>query len=386
MVSSVKSRPNHYQTLGLSPTASDQEIAAAFSRAMSAFGARSITGAAQIGAAFEVLRNPTRRRAYDRALGLTSEPKPYQWPITANVRSNGGFVGSAWTNLAKQVASEEPPTPPRRPDLQARLEKGAEPKIASFIASSLREPEHPRISELVAKPAPAQNRERESDAALEQHLAQLLSVRNSGDDNAFGGDVRTLEWKRPALALGGLIVAAGLIGTLGGLWVRGGQEDLPQPEAVSSVAAHETQTNSVTVAVPTPETLQPVSQPQPQPRVPAKIAMVRHQVVAPPPAATAAPVAEASQPAIVPTTEQLQAASEQLAADPLAPAPADAKMPLPNGTIARTIEKIGYSCGTVASVASLEKPGVFKVSCSSGQNYQATPVNGRYHFRKMGGR
>ena len=63
-------------------------------------------------------------------------------------------------------------------------------------------------------------------------------------------------------------------------------------------------------------------------------------------------------------------------------------MPLPNATIARTIEKIGYSCGTVASIAAVEgaSPGVFKVTCSSGQNYQATPVNGRYHFRKMGTR
>ena len=114
MVSSVKSVPNHYQTLGLSPTASDQEIAAAFSRAMGSFGGLSITGAARIGAAFEVLRSPSKRRAYDRAIGLSSEPRSYQWPINATARSNAGLMGSAWSNLAKQVAGDDPPVPVER--------------------------------------------------------------------------------------------------------------------------------------------------------------------------------------------------------------------------------------------------------------------------------
>jgi hypothetical protein len=59
-------------------------------------------------------------------------------------------------------------------------------------------------------------------------------------------------------------------------------------------------------------------------------------------------------------------------------------LPLPNTVIARTIERIGYTCGEVASAAPLGsgEPGVFKVTCTSGQSYQARPVHGRYHFRR----
>jgi hypothetical protein len=57
---------------------------------------------------------------------------------------------------------------------------------------------------------------------------------------------------------------------------------------------------------------------------------------------------------------------------------------LSNGFVARTIERIGYACGDVASTARVEgeAPGVFKVTCTSGQSYRAAPVRGRYHFRR----
>lgn len=64
--------------------------------------------------------------------------------------------------------------------------------------------------------------------------------------------------------------------------------------------------------------------------------------------------------------------------------PVAAKMPLPNAVIARTIERIGYACGAVASATALggDEPGAYKVTCTSGQSYQARPVHGRYHFRR----
>jgi hypothetical protein len=90
------------------------------------------------------------------------------------------------------------------------------------------------------------------------------------------------------------------------------------------------------------------------------------------------------------------ATTDEAAADPLAPVAPDsepepqavaASMPLPSGTVARTIERIGYSCGKVASTAAVDgSPGVFTVTCTSGQRYQASPVHGRYRFRKLGGR
>lgn len=62
-----------------------------------------------------------------------------------------------------------------------------------------------------------------------------------------------------------------------------------------------------------------------------------------------------------------------------------AKLPLPNLVIARTIERIGYACGAVVSATALDgdKPGVYKVTCTSGRSYQARPVHGRYHFRRL---
>ena len=64
---------------------------------------------------------------------------------------------------------------------------------------------------------------------------------------------------------------------------------------------------------------------------------------------------------------------------------ASASMPLPNSVIARTIHRIGYACGDVASTTAVEGAvGVFNMTCTSGQTYQASPVRGRYHFRKVG--
>ena len=51
--------------------------------------------------------------------------------------------------------------------------------------------------------------------------------------------------------------------------------------------------------------------------------------------------------------------------------------------VARTIERIGYSCGQVASTSAVEgAAGVYKVTCTSGQTYRAAPVHGRYRFRR----
>ena len=62
-----------------------------------------------------------------------------------------------------------------------------------------------------------------------------------------------------------------------------------------------------------------------------------------------------------------------------------AKLPLPNLVIARTIERIGYACGAVVSATALDgdEQGVYKVTCTSGRSYQARPVHGRYHFRRL---
>jgi hypothetical protein len=60
-------------------------------------------------------------------------------------------------------------------------------------------------------------------------------------------------------------------------------------------------------------------------------------------------------------------------------------MPLPKAVIARTIGRIGYPCGQVASTTAVDgASGAFKVTCTSGHSYRAAPVRGRYRFRRLG--
>jgi hypothetical protein len=69
-----------------------------------------------------------------------------------------------------------------------------------------------------------------------------------------------------------------------------------------------------------------------------------------------------------------------------APEAVAAGLPLPKSVIARTIDRIGFSCGSVASASAVEgSAGVFRIDCSSGQSYRAAPVQGRYHFRRWSG-
>ena len=48
-----------------------------------------------------------------------------------------------------------------------------------------------------------------------------------------------------------------------------------------------------------------------------------------------------------------------------------------------TIGHIGYSCGSIASATPVGSDGVFTVTCTSGHSYRASPVRGRYHFRRL---
>jgi hypothetical protein len=81
-------------------------------------------------------------------------------------------------------------------------------------------------------------------------------------------------------------------------------------------------------------------------------------------------------------------AAGQAVIEPAVAEPTDsvAAMPLSNKAIARTMQRIGYACGRVTSTAAVEgaAPGVFRVTCTSGYSYQATPVRGRYRFRRLG--
>ena len=78
MDSTVRSRPNHYEVLGLTPAATGDEIAQAFAKELNPLRPRPFGSLAEVTIAYETLRDRTRREAYDIALGL--KPKPTSPP------------------------------------------------------------------------------------------------------------------------------------------------------------------------------------------------------------------------------------------------------------------------------------------------------------------
>ena len=81
MSSTVKSRPNHYEVLGLTPAATGDEIAQAFARELGLLRPRPFGSLAEVTVAYETLRDRIKREAYDISLGLKPKPpgpsKPY---------------------------------------------------------------------------------------------------------------------------------------------------------------------------------------------------------------------------------------------------------------------------------------------------------------------
>jgi hypothetical protein len=110
------------------------------------------------------------------------------------------------------------------------------------------------------------------------------------------------------------------------------------------------------------------------------------------------PVPEAEAPApMLPREEVKPAREEEPAEDAATPPPAEkvkapppppaqgATPPLPNAVIVRTLEKIGYSCGSIVSSSKIEGASGssdYRITCSSGASYRASNRTGRYRFSK----
>jgi hypothetical protein len=382
MVSSVRSRPNHYEVLGLSPAASQDEIAGAFAKAMGMFGTRPVALAAQLSAAFETLRNPAKRRAYDNALGLRPPPQLRPWGIAATQRGGARFADSAWGRSPDQPGPEPRSAAPELPAQPPQPAPFAEPRLPEFIAAALREApnSNPRTTASDVRPQlPPELRVDAQPKAFEPLVPpRRVEADSSREDEA-------INWRRPALAIGALFLVAGSVGVVAGLSAGGDAQ-----EAQAS--------NDVTVPLPTVKAQPRVA--APATAAPAAFAEVQPMRSRPVRRVAAKRTTSTEQPVRL-TEEQLglgastengssESAFVESATDQAAPAvPASesvaAAMPLPKRVVARTLDRIGYSCGEVGSIANVEA-GVFKVTCTSGQSYRAAPVGGRYHFRRWSGR
>ena len=368
MVSSVKSRPNHYETLGLAPSASEDEIGEAFARKMGELRWHPVGSKALICIAYETLRNPVKRREYDRSLGLISKAAPRQWGF-AVAPQRWAFITAepSESGMLRAIEPHVAAAPVRDvPD---------EPRVSSFIASSLRDLARPMGREATPRPPrpdPA------ADARLEREIEQILTAPMAeGEEESF--TERRFGWAKPVLAVGGFVIAAGLVGTLAGLSVTDNQAPAQAEPAAAVGRPPVKQAVASTTPVVSTDEFQLLDQPV---RAAPGHSVSRHR-----PSAWAQKQVRDIQSGDIAAGQgdATQLASEELAADPLAPQPAAAKMALPDKTVARTLDRVGYKCGEVASTAAVEgSSGAFKVTCTSGQTYQAKRVQGRYRFSRSG--
>ena len=65
MATKVTARPNHYEVLGLTPDATGEQVAQAFARELSLLRPRPFGSLADVTIAYETLRDPAKRKAYD---------------------------------------------------------------------------------------------------------------------------------------------------------------------------------------------------------------------------------------------------------------------------------------------------------------------------------
>jgi hypothetical protein len=381
MGSTVKLRPNHYEVLGLTPGASGDEIAQAFAKALSDLRPRPFGSLAEVTVAYEILRDRSKREAYDISLGLKPKPKPPAPPPV---------VPQEWASWAMRASARPTPRPATDPlprpapkaEAPPRPKPVDEPKISPFVAAaSPSEPSNADFREPHPKPrAPAEQQRRPEPAKPRLELptgGDLLHFDESRRFQVAGADLS--QWKIPALAAGALILAVGL-----GAWTgleAGNDDEQAQTE------------NSVTLKVPAAK---PIPDLAGSPLTPAP-SMAEDRSPQPTRAA-ATRVGRSGPPLQIDLPEDRSGDAAQVGQSPadeivIGQAPAEstsveattAKLPLPNTVIARTIGRIGYPCGQVASTAAMEgTAGVFKVTCTSGHSYRAAPVRGRYRFRRLG--
>jgi hypothetical protein len=267
-----------------------------------------------------------------------------------------------------------PPSPFISAAPQARREGLPERGVGSFIAESLREPEGADEPSPEPQPEAEPRPEAEAEASFRPDLGELLAGGGPEEKSATAG------WKRPAMAVGALVLAVGLAGALLGL--RGGETPQPAEPDMAIALPEATPAQDIAALLAPPPVAAPGAIEAP-PAQPAAVAEPRTEPRRPPLqiAAVDDRQPEAGQAA---ESRPEETATEQAVAEAPATGAVAAALPLPNAAIARTIGRIGYACGEVASTEAVEgeAAGVFKVTCTSGQSYRAAPVRGRYHFRR----
>lgn len=118
-----RTNPSHYEVLGVPPTASTEEIRAAYraaARARHPDAGGSVAAMRQLNAAWHVLRDAGRRALYDQSLtGATAAPLPDE---AVSPDATGGGVGDPpdrseeWDGVAEDLLDDTPYGPTSAPE------------------------------------------------------------------------------------------------------------------------------------------------------------------------------------------------------------------------------------------------------------------------------
>lgn len=217
MINSVRPMPNHYETLGLSPAATDAEISQAFARKMSECRWDPMGPSARICIAYETLSNRFKRADYDRAHGLEPTRRLPPLGMTVTQQRWAPFIASMPTNALGQAAKEAAAMPHLSEGYGAEVRTGS--KRSSLIAASFRELARPVGSGFSSKEH-QQGQKQLPEANIEARVQEMLATRPLERGSSRDLEDRQLDWKRPALAVGGCLVAAAFIGAFAGLSLK----------------------------------------------------------------------------------------------------------------------------------------------------------------------
>jgi hypothetical protein len=365
MVDTLKARPNHYETLGLTPSASSEDIAKAFAKEVELLPLRPLGTFSQVSAAYETLRDPVRRMAYDAS--LSAPPRP-----------NHPLIGRLERTPidGKPPASAKSAEIPPRPVPAEVLEPAPEPIPAPAAGQSVRQP--PKADDL---PTPPRQRPEPPEQQFLDQVDWHELERQERAERSIRPDVGGLIMNT---AVGGALLLAIVLGAWTGLEagndnLQGQQVTADLPISLSPAAEKET--------LPTPAS-RPSMEPANAERAKEPAQTAARVEPARAPLQIDLPREAAAKPAASEKPQILETPSGDFTAEPAAPPVRSAKLPLPDAVVARTIAGIGYACGQVASTSPMEgeAPGTFKVTCTSGDSYRAAPRQGRYHFRRLGSR
>ncbi len=382
MSSTTGTRPNHYDTLGINPAATAEEIEQAYVREV--LRPRAFGGLAQVGIAYATLKDAAKRRAYDEAIGIA----PKTAAVTAPMMSSWRVTAAAHFHPPSQAFRKAGPLPASQPAPEPTPPAAQRPE--SFIAASLRELANP---DPLVRTAPEPRAE--PQVQVPPQPGPKAEVQVAPEMLVDEVEETAIDWRRPAMIGGGLLLGAVLFGAWAGTAVRDPDAPLgPAPEATMPVpsakppaaraaSATEVQTEAVPARTATLRLEQATERRLQAETSPARTPMPRPIQLSPAEEQELAGGAFADSAA-----SQVSDAAEAIAevkAPSVSPSATAARLPLSERTVARTIGRIGYACGSVASITSVDgSAGVFKVTCTSGHSYQARPVRGRYHFRRWG--